>query len=110
MTDPHQEGHWKYHETWKTKIVSSAPSWIWVRHGDASTSTLSKYRTTKLRGIDAKRIPINLRAIERAIVPLGQASGSYKEHENQSLLREVFQENAIHAGTKIPRGYEQVVQ
>jgi hypothetical protein len=110
MTDPHQEGHWKYHQDWKTKIVSSAPSWIWVRHGDASTSTLKKYRTSKLRGIDAKRIPINLRAIERAIAPVGEASGSYKEHQNQTVLREVFRENAIHSGTRIPRGYEEVSQ
>lgn len=108
QTDPHQEGHWKYHETWQTKIVSSYPSWIWVRHGDASTSTLPRYRTKKLKSIDAKRTPINLRAIDRAIAPTGAASGSYHEHQNQKTLRAVFAQNSIHAGTAIPRGFEEV--
>lgn len=107
-TDPHQEGHWKYHETWQTKIVSSAPSWIWVRHGDASTSTLPKYRTKKLKGIDAQRVPINLRAIDRAIEPTGTASGNYHEHRNQDILRSVLKQNSIHAGVAIPKGLEEV--
>jgi hypothetical protein len=106
QTDPHQEGHWKYHQQWQTKIVSSLPSWIWVRHGAASTSTLEKYRTKKLKGIDANRIPINLRAIQRAIEPTGLASGRYHEHQNQSVLREVLKQNHIHAGTRIPAGLE----
>jgi hypothetical protein len=106
QTDPHQEGHWLYHKNWQTKIVSNAPSWIWVRHGDASTSTLKKYRKTKLKGIDSNRIPINLRAIDRSILPSGNASGTYQEHKNQTILRGVFRENAIHAGTAIPRGFE----
>jgi len=109
-TDPHQEGHWKYHETWQTKIVSSAPSWIWVRHGDASTSTLPKYRTKKLKGIDAQRVPINLRAIDRAIAPTGTASGSYREHQNQNVLRSVLKQNSIHAGTAIPKGLEEAIE
>jgi hypothetical protein len=108
QTDPHQEGHWKYHQNWQTKIVSSQPSWIWVRHGDASTSTLPKYRTSKLKGIDAKRIPINLRAIERAIAPTGIASGSYQQHQQQGILRSVLKQNHIHAGTAIPKGFEEV--
>lgn len=108
QTDPHQEGHWKYRETWQTKIVSSQPSWIWVRHGDASTSTLPRYRTKKLKGIDAQRVPINLRAIDRAIAPAGRASGNYHEHQRQETLRTVFQQNHIHAGTAIPKGFEQV--
>jgi hypothetical protein len=106
QTDPHQEGHWNYHAKWQTKIVSSAPSWIWVRHGAASTSTLKKYRTKKLKGIDAIRIPINLRAIERAIQPLGVPSGTYDEHNNRETLRVVLHANAIHAGVAIPKGFE----
>lgn len=108
QTDPHQEGHWKYHKEWQTKIVSSQPSWIWVRHGDASTSTLPRYRTKKLKGIDAQRVPINLRAIDRAIAPTGVASGSYQEHQRQDILRSVLKQNNIHAGTAIPRGFEEV--
>jgi len=105
-TDPHQEGHWTYHKTWQTKIVSSSPSWIWVRHGATATSTLAKYRTTKLRGIDANRTPINLRAIERAIAPAGKASGNYREHRNREILRSVLHANHEHAGTRVPRGFE----
>jgi hypothetical protein len=106
QTDPHQEGHWLYHKTWQTKIVNSLPSWIWVRHGAASTSTLAKYRTKKLKGIDAHRIPINLRAIQRVIEPTGPASGSYETHQNQDILRQVIEQNHINAGTQIPKGLE----
>ncbi len=106
QTDPHHEGHWLYHQNWQTKIVSSQPSWIWVRHGAASTSTLAKYRTKKLKGIDAQRIPINLRAIQRAIEPTGLASGSYASHQNRGILRRVLLENHLNAGTRIPAGME----
>jgi len=102
QTDPHQEGHWKYHKTWQTKIVSSLPSWIWVRHGAASTSTLKRYRRNKLKGIDSTRIPVNLRAIDRAIESTGKASGNYTEHENQELLRHVLMENHTASGSKLP--------
>jgi hypothetical protein len=94
-TDPHQEQHWMYHKTWPSRTVSHAPGWIWVRHGDSATSTLPRYRTQKLRGIDAKRIPVNLRAIVRAIAPAGQPSGSYREHRHQQTLAHVLKENAI---------------
>jgi len=108
MTDPHQEGHWRYHKIWQTKIVSHQPSWIWVRHGDASTSTLKRYRKQKRKGIDAARIPINLRAVQRTIEPTGKPSGTYNEHGNQTTLRAVFRENNIHAGTPVPLGFEEV--
>lgn len=108
-TDPHQEGHWTYHKTWKTKIVSSLPSWIWVRHGDSATPTISRYRRKKLNGIDSTRIPINLRAIDRAIAQSGAAPGTYSEHKNQMILRNVIKENNIHAGTAIPKGLEEVL-
>jgi hypothetical protein len=106
QTDPHQEGHWNYHKTWATKIVTSQPSWIWVRHGAASTSTLKRYRRNKLKGIDSQRIPINLRAIERAIQPVGKASGNYVEHENQELLRQVLTESHVTTGAKLPAWME----
>lgn len=95
--DPHQEQHWQYHKLWPTKVVSNAVGWIWVRHGDAATSTLPRYRKVKKKGIDAMRIPINLRAILRAIADSGQASGNYTEHSNQRTLRNVIAENEKHA-------------
>jgi predicted O-methyltransferase YrrM len=51
-----------------------------VRHGDAHTPTLGKYRPRRLNRIDTNRTPVNMRAISRAIEPSGQAAGSYAEH------------------------------
>lgn len=99
--DPHQEQHWQYHKLWPTRVVSNAVGWIWVRHGDAATSTLPRYRKVKNGGIDAKRIPINLRAILRAIADSGTASGNYREHRNQQLLKHVLQQNEQHASRRI---------
>lgn len=96
MKDPHQEQHWQYHKSWPTRTVSRAPGWIWVRHGDAASSTLPRYRTKPLRSIDSKRIPVNLRAILRAIAPSGTASGNYVEHANKKQIEYVLAENAKH--------------
>jgi hypothetical protein len=78
--DPHEVGHWKFCQQWPTRIVSEKPGWIWIRHGDAVTSTIGKYRQRRVNRIDSARIPINLRAIDRAIVGSGLASGDYAEH------------------------------
>lgn len=94
QTDPHSEQHWQYHKNWPTIVVSREVGWIWVRHGAASTSTLPRYRRKKLKGIDANRIPINLRAILRATDPCGVASGNYTEHKNQLILQHVIAENS----------------
>ena len=55
--------------------------WIWIRHGDAHTSTLNKYRPRLLRNIDVDRTPVNMRAVSRAIEGSGQMSGDYREHK-----------------------------
>ena len=78
--DPHEVGHWKFCRTWPTRVVSQKPGWIWIRHGDAVTSTIGKYRQKRVNRIDSQRIPINLRAIDRAIAGSGLASGDYAEH------------------------------
>ena len=78
--DPHEVGHWKFVKTWPFRRVSEKPGWIWIRHGDAVTSTIRKYRQTRVNRIDSARIPINLRAIDRAIAASGLASGDYAEH------------------------------
>ena len=82
--DPHEIGHWKFIRTWPHRIVSSLPGWIWIRHGDAVTSTLSKYRKRRVNRIDSARIPINLRAVDRAIAAGGIASADYAEHATRS--------------------------
>lgn len=99
MCDPHQEQHWQYPKTWNTIRVSRSPGWVWVRHGDAATSTLPRYRqpSKHLRGIDSTRIPINLRAIIRAIEPSGLASGNYAEKKDMDTTRWVLQENKRNA-------------
>jgi len=108
QTDPHQEQHWQYCRTWKTKVVSEEPGWIWVRHGDAATSTLKRYRQRKLRGISTDRCPVNLRAILRAIEPSGRASGDYVEHRKQKnqKLDWVLKENSINAPGSLGMGSE----
>jgi hypothetical protein len=78
---PHDMGHWLYHSRWPFRVVANEVGWIWVRHGDTASSTLRKYRSVPRGGIDARRIPINLRAIDRAIAASGQASGDYATHK-----------------------------
>jgi hypothetical protein len=96
MKDPHQEQHWQYHKRWPTRTVSYAPGWIWIRHGDAASSTLPRYRQKPVQGIDAKRIPVNLRAILRATAESGLASGSYTDHRHPLTLAHVIAENQKH--------------
>lgn len=91
--DPHQIRHWEIPATWPSRIVSEAPGWIWVRHGDAATSTLPRYRRKLLRRIDSDRFHVNLRAIVRACEPSGVASGNYHEHKSPHI-KYVLQENA----------------
>lgn len=96
MKDPHQEQHWGYHKRWPSRVVSNQPGWIWVRHGDAATSTLPRYRKSQVGRIDSRRIPVNLRAIVRATEPSGKPSGSYAEHRSPHIGF-VLRENNAHA-------------
>lgn len=82
---PHDKCHLEYRTTWPSRVVSHNPGWIWVRHGDAFTPTRRKYRSRPVSRIDSDRIPINLRAIDRAIAESGPAAGSYAEHAAQNL-------------------------
>ena len=77
---PHDMQHHRFATEWPAVVVSEQVGWIWIRHGDAHTSTLSKYRPRLLRNIDVSRTPVNMRAISRAIEGSGQMSGDYREH------------------------------
>jgi cephalosporin hydroxylase len=77
---PHDMQHHRFAIEWPAVVVSEQVGWIWIRHGDAHTSTLSKYRPRLLRNIDVDRTPVNMRAISRAIEGSGQMSGDYREH------------------------------
>lgn len=89
--DPHQLRHWEIPKRWPSRAVSHSPGWIWVRHGDAATSTLPRYRQRQVGRIDSGRFACNLRAITRACEASGQPSGNYAEHASphlQYVLRE----------------------
>ena len=98
---PHDMGHWLYHKQWPFRVVSNDVGWIWVRHGDAASSTLRRYRTVRRGGIDATRIPINLRAIDRAIAASGQASGDYATHKIQKQSGPVSEALRRHGSDKV---------
>lgn len=78
--NPHETQHHKFSRHWPTRIVSESPGWIWIRHANAATSTIAKYRPKKVNRIDSQAIPINLRAVHRVVEPMGPASGNYLEH------------------------------
>lgn len=99
QNDPHQRGHWKYCKHWPTVIAGNDPGWIWVRHGAAATPTLGKYRRLPIRGIDAKRIPINLRAILRAIAPTGIAPCTYNSLEAARRFHDMQEKASASAGS-----------
>lgn len=77
---PHDRPHVWYHDNWKCVTVATWAGWIWIRHGIAMSSTRKKYRPVKVRGIQASRFAVNLRAVSRAIAPCGTPSASYAEH------------------------------
>jgi hypothetical protein len=83
--DPHQEQHWRIPDLWSSRAVSNLPGWIWVRHAEAATTTLARYRRSPVGRIDATRFGVNLRAIARACDALGQASGDYASHRSPHL-------------------------
>jgi len=86
-TSPHAMPHHKFSQQWSTIVVSRETGWIWIRHGDAHTSTLSRYRPQRLRRIDVARTPVNMRAIDRAVQACGPMSSNYHEHHAQRAAR-----------------------
>jgi len=91
--NPHQEPHWEIPRRWPSRAVSTAPGWIWVRHGDAATTTLQRYRQKQLGRIDSSRFACNLRAIHRACEAAGVAAADYATHKSPHL-QQVRRENA----------------
>ena len=83
---PHDMQHHKF-LNWPFVVVSHEVGWIWIRHGDAHTPTLGKYRPTRLNRIDVSRTPVNMRAISRAIEPSGQAAATYAEHQRRKAVQ-----------------------
>jgi len=77
--DPHQEKHVKIPLRWQTVVAQEkAPGWIWIRHANAVTPTVKRYREKPIGRIDTTRFPhVNLRAIQRIISKAGQPAGHY---------------------------------
>jgi hypothetical protein len=91
--DPHAEPHWEIPSRWPSRAVSHSPGWIWVRHADAATTTLRRYRQQQVGRIDATRFAVNLRAIHRACEATGVAAADYATHTSPHL-QQVRRENS----------------
>ncbi|MGV2335060.1 MAG UNVERIFIED_CONTAM: hypothetical protein LVR18_13430 [Planctomycetaceae bacterium] len=106
MKFPHDQKHHLFADTWLYRVVSEQPGWIWIRHGDAVTPTISKYRRKRLPRIPSERIPINLRAVDRAIAESGPSAPDYVTHRSrpaagtltlsQALLHEGSDKTTVH--------------
>jgi predicted O-methyltransferase YrrM len=106
MKSPHDQKHHLYAEQWHFRVVSEQPGWIWIRHGDAVTPTIGKYRRKRLNRIPSERIPINLRAVDRAIAESGPSAPDYQTHRSkpaagvltlsQALLHEGSDKTTLH--------------
>lgn len=100
---PHDRPHQWYARHMPTAQASDKPGWIWVRHGIAMSSTRSRYRPTKVNRIQSERFGINLRAVVRAIEPLGMPSCSYAEHRQMMQDRGIHYEDMVGSGCMSPR-------
>jgi predicted O-methyltransferase YrrM len=98
---PHHMPHHKFSQQWHTITVSRETGWIWIRHGDAHTPTLGRYRPQRLRRIEVERTPVNMRAIDRAIAPSGLAAADYRQHQRQKAAKrpQTLSEALAHEGS-----------
>jgi len=99
--DPHHKAHAVIQREWRSVRASFKPGWIWVRHGDAETSTLAKYRGTPAGNWQSGKWPIDLAAVDAAIAPSGQASADYREHGKRARGMRVSQWLSVHGSDKV---------
>jgi hypothetical protein len=99
--DPHHKAHAVIQREWKSVRASLEPGWIWVRHGDAETSTLPKYRATPAGAWRSDRWPVDLAAVDAAIAPSGQASADYREHGQRPRGMRVSQWLSVYGSDKV---------
>jgi predicted O-methyltransferase YrrM len=100
-TDPHHKAHAVIQREWRSVRASLKPGWIWVRHGDAETSTLPKYRATAAGNWQPDAWPVDLAAVDAAIAPSGQASADYREHGQRPRGMRVSQWLSVHGSDKV---------
>jgi predicted O-methyltransferase YrrM len=99
--DPHHKAHAVIQREWRSVRASFKPGWIWVRHGDAETSTLAKYRGTPAGNWQPDAWPVDLAAVDAAIAPSGQASADYREHGKRARGMRVSQWLSVHGSDKV---------
>ena len=99
--DPHHKAHAVIQREWKSVRASLEPGWIWIRHGDAETSTLPKYRKAAASPQDIAAFTVDLQAIDAAIAPSGQASADYTEHGRRARGMRVSQWLSVYGSDKV---------
>lgn len=99
--DPHHKAHAVIQREWKSVRASLEPGWIWVRHGDAETSTLAKYRGVPAGAWESDKWPVDLQAVDAAIAPSGQASADYTEHGRRARGMRVSQWLSVYGSDKV---------
>lgn len=99
--DPHHKAHAVIQREWKSVRASLEPGWIWVRHGDAETSTLPKYRATAAGAWQSDKWPMDLAAVDAAIAPSGIPSADYREHGKRARGMRVSQWLSVYGSDKV---------
>ena len=99
--DPHHKAHAVIQREWRSVRASLEPGWIWVRHGDAETSTLPKYRSVPADNWQPGAWPIDLAAVDAAIAPSGTASADYTEHGRRTRGMRVSQWLSVYGSDKV---------
>ena len=99
--DPHHKAHAVIQREWRSVRASLEPGWIWVRHGDAETSTLPKYRATPADNWKPDAWPVDIAAVDAAIAPSGQASADYTEHGRRARGMRVSQWLSVYGSDKV---------
>ena len=96
--DPHHKAHAVIQREWKSVRASLEPGWIWVRHGDAETSTLPKYRATAAGAWQSDKWPVDIAAVDAAIAPSGVPSADYLEPGKAARGMRVSQWRSVYGG------------
>ena len=99
--DPHHKAHAVIQKQWRSVRASNEPGTIWIRHGDAETSTLAKYRKAAASPADIAAFGVDLAAIDAAIAPSGQASADYNEHGRRARGMRVSQWLSVYGSDKV---------
>ena len=99
--DPHHKAHAVIQKEWRSVRASLEPGWIWVRHGDAETSTLPKYRSVPAGDWRSDKWPVDLVAVDSAIAPSGVPSADYREHGQRPRGMRVSQWLSVHGSDKV---------